>query len=488
VINFNFAANQPDKAMKYLDELIAKGTKDSVAAPFVQWARRRKAQQLAALGTYQDTIAAVKLIEQNAENGKLAPTDMVNVVAVLGDRGEHESRAIAIKYLEQLQGAQGLDARQMTALARLYEFEGDWPKARDMMYAAVNSRSNDPAVFTMLATMLLNHDEAEEARRYVDRGEELAAKASEPVHETTKNDLRVARARLLALDGQKDKAAQLIEGMLVRPLPQNQLARLALVSQHMEKLGLYEGAEKLLNEYASQDERAVLALAAYKGRRGDVAEAFKLLEEARKSQPVVEIIPVALEVMRYYPKEQTSDRFKMLEEWAKGAVATEVNPYSIKLILAEMYDLEGRYDDVIKIYRELLADTKAPPALKARVQNNLAFVLAVVDPTPERAAEALALIEEAIRVLGPSSDLLDTRAVVYLAQGKAKEAAEDMRWALVDAPSISKYYHLARVEQALGNADAAREALKKANDLRGDHNPFTPTERTAFEQLQKELN
>ena len=104
------------------------------------------------------------------------------------------------------------------------------------------------------------------------------------------------------------------------------------------------------------------------------------------------------------------------------------------------------------------------------------------------APEAPEVIEEAIRVLGPTSDLLDTRAVVYLAQGKAKEAAADMRWALVDGPSISKYYHMARVEQALGNADAAREALKKANDLRGDHNPFTPAERTAFEQLQKELN
>jgi predicted Zn-dependent protease len=150
--------------------------------------------------------------------------------------------------------------------------------------------------------------------------------------------------------------------------------------------------------------------------------------------------------------------------------------------------LEGRYDEVIKIYREMLASGKLNPQLKAIVQNNLAFVLAAINPTPERGAEAQKLIEEAIRVLGPTSDILDTRAIAYLAQGKPDLAAADLKTALVDRPTTAKYYHLAQVEKQLGNVDAARAAITKAQELHGEHNPFTPAERKAYEQFKPEVN
>ena len=57
-----------------------------------------------------------------------------------------------------------------------------------------------------------------------------------------------------------------------------------------------------------------------------------------------------------------------------------------------------------------------------------------------------------MRVLGPNSDLLDTRALGYLASGDVKKALEDFRAAVMDAPSsplsASKYFHLAQAETA----------------------------------------
>lgn len=490
IVAFNFSAKQPEQATEYLDRMIEIGLKSSDKAVVgqVRWARRRKAQNLARIGNYQNLMAAVKLIEQNAENGQLGRADMVSIISALGDRPEAESRATAIKYLEQLLDRHGLSALQMAALAKLHNRAGQWNEARTMMLAAINKSSNDPAVFSVYARMLLDHDELEEATRFADKAEELLVQSSGPIADAARPEIRTVRARLLVRDGQKEKAVEVLESLLARPLPQNQLYRLGLLSKQMEQLGLYEAAERLLAEYVSLEPRGTIAMAAFRGRRGNVAEAFGLLEEARKNQPVIQIVPVALEILRYYPNEATSERCEMLEQWAQSALGTEIDPQRTKLILAELYDLQGRYDDVTKIYREMLADADTTLETKARVQNNLAFVLAAVNPTPERGTEALQLVEDAIRVLGPRADLLDTRAMAYLAQRKIKQAAADMREAISDAPSIAKYYHLAQIEKQLGNLDAAREAMTKAQELEGDHNPFTPAERQAFDSLQKELN
>ncbi len=91
-------------------------------------------------------------------------------------------------------------------------------------------------------------------------------------------------------------------------------------------------------------------------------------------------------------------------------------------------------------------------------------------------------------MLGPTSDLLDTRALAFLAQGKVEQAAADLRAAVGDRPTTSKYYHLAQVEKKLGNNDAARDAIAKAQELHGEHNPFTPAEREGFRRLKRELD
>ena len=126
--------------------------------------------------------------------------------------------------------------------------------------------------------------------------------------------------------------------------------------------------------------------------------------------------------------------------------------------------MEGRSTEAIKLYRAALADPKLTPLQKAIVQNNLAFVLALTKQSP---AEAVSLTNEAIKIVGPRSDLLDTRALAYMADGKADQALHDLRLAASDSPTPTKYFHLAQAEKQANHIEAAREAMASANKLGG---------------------
>jgi tetratricopeptide (TPR) repeat protein len=265
------------------------------------------------------------------------------------------------------------------------------------------------------------------------------------------------------------------------------LYRLEVASRLMESLGLNEGAERLLNDYVSQEPRGIIAMAAYLGRAGQTERAFALLDEARKNQPATEILPVAMEALRRHPENITKERFQIVEDWAKAALQGESNLVQVKLLLAEIYDLQGRYPEVISIYRELLAGKEATAYQKALVKNNLAFILAVTKESPQATAEALSMTEEAIQILGPTSDLLDTRALAYLANGKTKEALADLQLAIADAPSTSKYFHQALAEKQVGNGEAAKAALAKVQEAPDEVKRFTPLEKQALTKLIAEL-
>ncbi|REK11586.1 MAG: hypothetical protein DWQ37_13820 [Planctomycetota bacterium] len=485
-----FATNRVEEGFEYLDRIIEQGSKssDEDASNHVAWARRSKAQGLATSGGYQEVMQAIEMVKTNAQDGKLPVADKLTVVGLLGNRNDPSSRAKTIELLEELQVDPGLNARQLTALGKLYNANGDWEKAKTTMQAAVDSRSEDPEVHTLLAEMYFEHDDISNAETFTKNAEDLIAEAPSSYPERVRVSARLMRAKLLKAEGNEKEAVALLEDLLPRPLPQNQLSRLDSLAKQMEQLGLYEGAEGILEEYVSLDPRGKIAMAAFQGRRGNIDKAFALLQESRNSEPAIQVLPVANEILRLYPDAATPERFKLLEGWAQSATETQTNPQRVKLLLAELYDMQGRYDEVEKIYREVLADPNTRPIDKAQVENNLAFILTIANPTPERGAEALELVESAIDYLGPLSDLLDTRALAHLAKGDTEQAAKDLRLAAADRPSTIKYYHLAQVEKRLGNMDAARDALAKAEELHGEHNPFTPLEREGFKQLQQELN
>ena len=121
---------------------------------------------------------------------------------------------------------------------------------------------------------------------------------------------------------------------------------------------------------------------------------------------------------------------------------------------------------------------------RAIVLNNLAFLLAVQN----RPGDARKLIDEAVTIFGPTSDLLDTRAIVEIAQKDAKQAIADLELATVDQPTGSKYFHLAQAHLLNRDSQAATEALKKAVETyKLNRKELAPAEQPKFDSMVKEL-
>jgi Tfp pilus assembly protein PilF len=118
------------------------------------------------------------------------------------------------------------------------------------------------------------------------------------------------------------------------------------------------------------------------------------------------------------------------------------------------------------------------------VLNNLAFLLAVQN----RPGDAKELIDEAIQIFGPTSDLLDTRAIVELSAKNAKQAIADLDLATVDQPTGLKYFHLAQAHLANKDQLAAAEAMKKALETyKLDRKDLAPAEQPKFDAMLTEL-
>ncbi len=485
MVDFFIASQQADKSIPYLDGIIAKNAQAD--ANQVAWARRTRAAIIAAPRDYEHAMEAIKLIEQNAKNGKHSPEDIQAMVNLLVNRTEPESRANAIRLLELLKQQRALLPSEQTALGQLYERMGNWREGKELMLSAISRQNNNPDMLIAFANMLLRHEEYDDATRWLERLDELLKTASARTVVPQQRAAHELKARVLVKTGHPDEAVQLLQTLVPSPLPPNQLGMLAEVSRILEELEQYDAAEKLLKEYVSLEPRGTIALAAFLGRRGQVEKAFDMLSEARKNQPVTELLPCALEALRRHPDQATDERYKMLEEWALSGVQVEADAQQIKLLLAEMYDLQGRYSEVMQIYRELLTNKASSAMQLAIVKNNLAFLLAVTKQSPGSATEALKLISDAMKVMGPTPDLLDTRALAYLAQGNVKLAVADLRSASADTPTVAKFFHLAQAEKQANNVDAARAALAQAQELGVDLNRFTKVEKQSYAELVDQL-
>ena len=132
----------------------------------------------------------------------------------------------------------------------------------------------------------------------------------------------------------------------------------------------------------------------------------------------------------------------------------------IAIQAATLDEALGRSAEAESLYRELLAGGNLTDTEAAVVSANLAWILA----RPETADEAGTLVDRAVAVLGPLSELVDTRALVRLAKNQKVLALEDMREAVL-VPTAQKYLHLAVVAAEADELDDAVRALKRARAL-----------------------
>jgi tetratricopeptide (TPR) repeat protein len=153
------------------------------------------------------------------------------------------------------------------------------------------------------------------------------------------------------------------------------------------------------------------------------------------------------------------------------------------MVVGDMYEIAGKLDQAEAVYRKLLERKELDTTLRAGIGNNLAFILAAQRKNTD---EAVRLIASAMEVYGPSSDLLDTRGVVYQAAGKPADALADIKEAVLD-PSAMKWVHQAVAQSDLNDQEAARTSLKKAQEMDLKREDLYEAEWTRYQQLARQL-
>ncbi len=248
-------------------------------------------------------------------------------------------------------------------------------------------------------------------------------------------------------------------------------ARLDMAARWFELAGNISEADKTYRVFiaASKQPESVLLLAQFLARQKKVADALTLCDDAPATCRVEAIARTKVTILR--GGGATKSQWQAVEDWLKHAIKEKTGPaadsIALKFLLAEVYEYSTRPQESIGVYREILKEApQHPPAL-----NNLAYVTALA---PEGdTAEALKLINQALKLAGPNDELLDTRAVIYLQMKKPDRAIEDLRKVSFANSGAMRYFHLAQAcdeaKDKTGAADAWRKALQLGLQLSSIH-------------------
>jgi cellulose synthase operon protein C len=475
VAGYYLRLNNFEKGQLYLDAITreAANAKSNDEKEIVAWSRRARAVVLAMDGYWKQFQEADKLLREQ-DISQASDDDLLLRIGLMANRKEPGSMRSALKLFEELQSRKPLQPNEQVAIARLYERTGQWPQAQSAMRTALEQRSVDPLYFLVYAEMLIRNGDVNEVERWLDQYDRVK-----------KDGLTLAlRATVLAKQERPREAAELLLKAL-GPLPAkpDKLKQVKNTATLMETLELHDHAEKVFRELARLDRNERKELARYIGTQGKIDEAFAILDELSKEMPPLEIVSIGMNIMRARRGDLKEQHFAMLGRWYNSARQADPNSLQIEMLVGDIWEVRGQLAKAEDVYRRVFDRPDVQGPLRAMVANNLAFILSAQQKDLD---EALSLINQSMNVLGPNSDLIDTRGVVYLAMNKPQEAIADFQEAILQ-PTASKWVHLALAQHAAGDSEAAKESLKKAHDMNLKRHDLYSSEHERYDRMVQEL-
>jgi tetratricopeptide (TPR) repeat protein len=179
--------------------------------------------------------------------------------------------------------------------------------------------------------------------------------------------------------------------------------------------------------------------------------------------------------------------WKALNESKTDSIAA-----ALYMALGDLYDYQEDFDKAADMYRAVLQKDKS----NLMALNNLAWLKAL-DPKKPNCMEALALIDRAIKLVGETPELLDTRAVIRLSmtpQPMFREAIVDLENVTqqIKEPKASHYFHLAWAysldRDRKESLQKAKVSFKKAEDEGLNAKNVHPLEKDVFKIVATRLS
>ncbi len=483
------------KATPLINQILRAGAEGKIEADDanLQWARRQGAEMLAGQNDYQQLLKAEKLLASNFQNGLLSVQDQLQMAHILASRPEPASRIKATKLFEAVAATQSLDLASELMLGRMYFALGDWAKCRSQMLQTISSFPNATAPRDAYVRMLLAHGERRDfndALSQISRLQELAPGHPRVVELTVRvyNKLgreREARNALLQLMPRVSSAADITD---------QQVPTLENVARLLVEVGDLDDAEKIYRLLATRDASHALLLTSFLGEHRDVDQCFELLQKLYTPELRRQIVRVATNVVNSR-RDEVGDKYDaQIQSWLDAALRENPDSIAVLSLQSDVYEMERNYDQAAAIYRQLLSRSDLTGVRRAIVLNNLSFLTALSQANDSAGADALKLVQEAAEILGPTADILDTRAVAYTASGDYQKAITDMELAVLDNPTPSKYFHLAVAHMLAGENRAAVEAweemesLAEAEDLASARDSLNRIEYDRFDDMKTQIN
>lgn len=477
------------KAVKLINDILRQSAEetDSVSRQDSTWARRTAARMLAASGDYQNLLKAEKVLASNSVNGTLSVEDKLEMARLLAGRPEPVSRTKAVKLLEEVQSQQQLSPDLDLTLGQLYFALGNWPKCREHMLRLITRYPDSFAVRNAYIRMLLN------------RGGDTDLKIAErqlpslvKIAPRSPATLELA-SMVYNKSGQESKARQALQRMLPSDLSEldaTGLRVVARVAMLLTELGDLENAERLLQTLMRRPEASLgdqLQFIRFVGIHRDANRAFQMLEEAAEDDNLLAILETATAIVRE-KRDELGDQFDdTIVSWLDRAEREDPGSVNVALARAGVLDIQSKYEEAAKIYRDILDNGDLVARRKAAVLNNLAYLLALGAAEEQAAGEAVGLMRQAVDILGPIPDILDTRATIWLGRGEYQAAVDDMELAVTESPTASKYFHKAQAHMGLGQKGEALAAWEKAERLGLDRDSVGWLEQEEYDKLASQI-
>ncbi len=482
--------DRQSKATPLINQILRAGAEKRVPPndPNLLWARRTAAKMLAATKDYPSLVKAEKMLCSNTQDGSLLIDDKLALAEILAQRPEPESRKKAIQLLEDVAQVQPLNESAETQLGELYFAVGsNWTKFRDHMEKTIATYPNSLKAREVYTRHLLARNDArslEDAARQTERLHQLAPNS--PI--TFELAVRLAGKR----GNQQQVRAELLSRLPKIPegkdLDPNLAQQMALYANLLVDLGDLDSAEKIYRDLAARIPALGFDYAKFLGLRRDPDQCFAKLNEIYTPANASDVLAVALAVARERRDKIGDKHDAEIQKWLDASLRENPDSIAMMIVQADLFDLQKKYEDSANVYRKLLANKDLTGIRRAVVLNNLAFLVALAGPNAAGGSDPLPLVQEAIQIMGPNAEILDTRAVVLTAQKKYKEAVQDLELAVTDNPTSSKYYHKARAHFLDNEPSKAVEAWEKAESLGLNHEALNRMEFEQFDELKAKID
>ena len=212
-------------------------------------------------------------------------------------------------------------------------------------------------------------------------------------------------------------------------------------------------AEMFYRQYVDEHPSQAMDLVMFFIRQNQNDEAVNILEQTWQGCEPIAVAQVCMNIMQ--TEKKSKELKQRVEKVLTDAQVKFENHPGILLTLGDMRVSEDRYAEAEEFYRQLLEKNPG----HAVAMNNLAWLLALQG---KKLDEALSLINKAIERTGQLPSMLDTRACVYIAQGKADKALKDLEDVVADGPTPVRLFHQAQALNLANQKYAASSTMQQA--------------------------